>query len=584
MTPEFTVATVAGTISWVLLLSATALAFAKARRAQRELWRTTKDMAGHAEQLRLLNRFTFLLTQETRRHGVARAATEFFVQEMGAGRAVFWRPDSEGEPEAPWLSFPSEEDGREVPPTLPEAQRIILARTAGRGTTPLLLTPDRQDQRPQPLQRAADAPAQGFAFYIPLHGSPREGVLEVYSGPEPWGPERWELLGPLTTELTNALRRARHYEEVQERADVDFVTGLFNHRFMQAYLHKLVSAGASRGRKFAVLLMDVNDFKSFNDTYGHSVGDRVLQVVANQLRLMTDGEGMVGRFGGDEFIVVLPGHGRLEAGAFAQAFQDWLTNYAFKTPLGGAVPIVVSTGLAVFPDDGGQRQELLAAADARLYQCKRSAANGRKRSSHAKPQPGLGVFGFLDSLVTSIDSRDHYTRAHCESTAEYAVTLAQEIGLSPSAQRTLRLAALLHDVGKICIPDHILHKPGALTADEFEVIKHHVSIAENLIVDVPDAEEVRMIARHHHERFDGSGYPDGLQGEEIPFLARILALADAFSAISLDRPYRRGLARDEAYAELQRVAGTQLDPELVKSFGRVVVALENEPVPTAAAF
>ena len=116
------------------------------------------------------------------------------------------------------------------------------------------------------------------------------------------------------------------------------------------------------------------------------------------------------------------------------------------------------------------------------------------------------------------------------------------------------------------------------------MIKHHVSIAEDLIVDVPDAEEVRMIARHHHERFDGSGYPDGLRGEGIPLLARILALADAFSAITLDRPYRRGLARDEAYAELQRVAGTQLDPELVKSFGRVVVALEDEPVSAAAAF
>jgi len=390
MTPEFTAATVAGTIAWVLLLFASVLAIVKARQARGEMWRTTRELARRAEQLRLLNRFTFLLTQETRRQGVARATTEFLVQEMGAGRAVFWRPDSEGEPEAPWLSFPAEEDARGAPPTLPEAQRIIMARTAGRGTTPLVLAADAQDQRPQPLHRAAGAPAQGFALYIPLHGSPREGVLEVYAGREPWEPERWELLGPLTAELTNALRRARHYEEVQERADVDFVTGLFNHRFMQSYLHKLISADAARGRKFSVLLMDVNDFKSFNDTYGHSVGDRVLQVVANQLRLMTDREGVVGRFGGDEFIVVLPGHGRQEAGAFAQAFQDWLTNYAFKVSGGKAVPIVVSAGLAVFPDDGERRQELLASADARLYQCKRSGVNGKKPSRHADSQPGPG--------------------------------------------------------------------------------------------------------------------------------------------------------------------------------------------------
>ena len=144
MTPEFTAVTVAGTIAWVLLLFASVLAIVKARRARGEMWKTTRDLARRAEQLRLLNRFTFLLTQETRRHGVARAATEFFVQEMGAGRAVFWRPDSEGEPEAPWLSFPDEENARGAPPTLPEAQRIIMARTAERGTTPLFLAADAQ--------------------------------------------------------------------------------------------------------------------------------------------------------------------------------------------------------------------------------------------------------------------------------------------------------------------------------------------------------------------------------------------------------------------------------------------------------
>src|SRR3990172_93778 len=215
ISPELTAATVAGTIAWVLLLSASVVATVKARRSRGEMCGIPRALPRRPEQLRLLNRFTFLLTQETRRHGVARAATEFFVQEMGSGRAVFWRPDSEGDPEAPWLSFPSEKDAGGAPPALPEAQRIILARTAGRGTTPLVLTAYAQDQRPQPLPPAADAPAQGFALYIPLHGSPREGVLEVYSGPESWGPERWELLGPLTTELTNALRRARHYEEVQ---------------------------------------------------------------------------------------------------------------------------------------------------------------------------------------------------------------------------------------------------------------------------------------------------------------------------------------------------------------------------------
>ena len=579
--PEFAAITGVGAAVLILLLLAAVLAIVKTGRTRAEMEGKIQELARHSHQLRLLNRLAFLLAQESRRRGCARSATEFFVQEMGTGRAVYWRPDSEGEPEAPWLSFP--DDGHsDAPALLPEAQRIILARAAARGSVPLILSSDSQDQRPQPL-RMADAPAQGFTLYIPIGDSPREGVLEIYSGRERWEPPMWELLAPLTAEFTGALRRARHYEEIQEQADLDFVTGLFNHRFMQGYLQRLVSAGAARERKFAVLLMDVDNFKTFNDTYGHSMGDRVLQLLANQLKLMTDKVGIVGRFGGDEFIVVLPGHAGEEAWTFAQAFQDWITNYTFKIPGGQTVPIFVSWGIAAFPEDSEQRQELLAVADARLYQSKRSRPRG---PNHGRRQldrkAGLGIFGFLDRLVTSVDSKDHYTRAHCESTAEYALMLAQEIGLSPSAQRILRLAALLHDVGKICIPDEILRKPGELTAEEFAVIKHHVSIAENLIVDVPNAEEVREIARHHHERFDGSGYPDGLKGEDIPFLARVLALVDAFSAMTLDRPYRNGLPREEAYAELQRVAGAQLDPELVKAFRRVITAPEDATAVSSA--
>ncbi len=574
--PESAAIIIAGVAAWSLLLLATMLAIVKAWRAGREMESRTRELARRSEQLRLLNRISFLLSRETQRRGVARVGMEFLVHEMGVGRAVFWRPDREGEPEAPWLSFP--EDGQSAaPPLLPEVQRIILARTAGRGSAPIILRRDSQDQRPQPLL-ITGAPTSGFVLYIPLRGgSPREGVLEVYSGQKPWGPDHWELLCPVAAQFGGALQRARHYEEMRQRADLDFVTGLFNHRFMQVYLQHLVTAEAARERSFAVLLMDVDNFKTMNDTYGHSLGDRILQAVADQLKLMTDRVGAVGRFGGDEFIVVLPNHSRQEACTFAQAFQDWLANYTLTTPGGQRITIVVSWGLAVFPEDGDRRQELLAVADARLYQCKRPDPHSGGQRRNRRGRPALGIFGFLEGLVAAVDNKDHYTRAHCESTAEYALMLAQEIGLSPSAQRTLRLAALLHDVGKICIPDGILRKPGQLTPEEFAVIKHHVSIAEHLIVDVPDAEEVREIACHHHERFDGSGYPDGLREEQIPCLARILAVADAFSAMTLDRPHRKALPGEEAYAELQRVAGTQLDPDLVQAFGRALTAPEEEP-------
>jgi diguanylate cyclase (GGDEF)-like protein len=325
--------------------------------------------------------------------------------------------------------------------------------------------------------------------------------------------------------------------------------------------------------------LDVDDFKAFNDNLGHAAGDRVLQTVADQLKLMTDKVGIVGRSGGDEFMVVLPDHSGGDAEAFIEAFQDWLSLGA--PAVNGMFRVNVSGGYAVFPQDAHDRQELLAAADARLYKAKHRAQRLRPHYAGAGDEaaPSLGVYGLLDRILSSIDVRDSYTRLHCEKTAEYAIILAQQLGLSPSAQRTLRLAALLHDVGKVGIPDGILRKPGPLSAEEFEVIKHHISIADHLIVDIPNADEVRKLVRSHHERWDGGGYPQGLKDEEIPYLARILSVADAFSAITLDRPYRRRLPDDEACAELERAAGTQLDPDLVRSFSETVRRLAGESVP-----
>jgi diguanylate cyclase (GGDEF)-like protein len=329
--------------------------------------------------------------------------------------------------------------------------------------------------------------------------------------------------------------------------------------------------GDDGGAPFAVLTISVDNLQAFVEVYEPPVGDRVLLAVADQLKLMTDGVGIAGRFGDDGFVVVLPDHDRAEASAFAQAFQDWLATYTFGAPGGLSLPIVISSGLAVCPDDGVDRRALTELARSRLDASR--AANGR----------GDGAGVVLDSMIAAADGKDQYARAHREATARYAVLLAQEMGATPASQRTLRLAALLHDVGQIGIPEEILRKPGGLTEEEFAVIKHHVTIAERLIVDVPNAPEVRELVRHHHERYDGGGYPDGLRGKQIPRPARMLAVADAFSAMTLDRPYRLGLSPARAYAELRRVAGSQLDPELVKTFGRVLARLEREAASYAPA-
>lgn len=547
-------------------------------RRRNRLLREALRLSLDNEQLRRINRISVLLARERRARAVARALAEAVVQELGASRAVYWSPGPEGQPEAPWVSVPEGGDNPPLLPALDEFRRHALACSAASAGGPLVLAGG-GEAAPEPFC-PSHTPRGPFVLYVPLRGGIPLGVLEVFADGSTWGPYRWRVLAEVLPQAETALERARHFEEMQELAHTDYVTGLFNHRFIQSYLQRLIPIAAARRRPVSVLLLDVDNFKTLNDTYGHSMGDRVLQIIAGQLKLMTDGVGLVGRYGGDEFIVVLPGRSRSQAQAFLQAFCDWLTNLRCPWFSGQSIPIRLSCGIAVFPEDGEQRQQLLAVADARLYQAKRSAGGAYRRRA-GEGGRSEGVLGLLDGLVASVDSRDRYTRAHCEATAEYAILLAQELGLSPAAQRTLRLAALLHDVGKICIPDHILRKPGRLSPEEFAVIKHHVAIAEHLIVDVPNAEEVRLLARHHHERFDGSGYPDGLRGEQIPYLARVLSVADTFSAITLDRPYRRGLPLPQAYQELQRVAGSQLDPELVAAFGRVVSRLcqQGEPAP-----
>ncbi len=537
------------------------LAISRAARAQASASLSASGLAGCKEQMWLLDRLCGLLASENRHRRIAGRALDFFVHELGASHAVYWKPEASGEPAEPALArCPC--GHAEAGSTLSATERAILARNAARQGAPVMVTAGGEPTTFDPA-----APPQGpFALFLPMTASGQpQGVLEIEANGSSWSRDRWEMVESLVNHVALALERGRRFEEMRQRADEDFTTGLYNGRFVHSYLHRLLAMAGRRGRKVAILLLDVDNFKSINDSLGHGTGDRVLQSVADQLRLMAEGVGIVGRSGGDEFMVVLPDAGRAEAESFAQAVQDWLSQGTAVVK--GLFRLRVSCGFAVYPDDAQDRQELLAVADTRLYEAK-----GRGRSAvfaHAgngQGQRSLGVFGLLDQLVDTIHSRDHYTRVHCERTAEYAVLLAQRLGLSPSVQRTLRLAGLLHDVGKIAVPERILRKPGPLSDGETEILRHQQELASYLIADIPNALEVRRVVRHSRERWDGTGYPDGLQGEEIPYLSRILAVADTFAAITMDRPYRSGVPPVDACRELMAAAGSQLDPELVRTF------------------
>ncbi|MHB1004848.1 MAG: diguanylate cyclase [Chloroflexota bacterium] len=380
-----------------------------------------------------------------------------------------------------------------------------------------------------------------------------------------WQPTDLQLAHSIGAQWGVALENARRYESVAYLADRDPVTELLNHRAAHRAIAQEVERAGRSGGCFAVLILDLDNFKLFNDTYGHPVGDRVLREVGIVLTEQKRAYDVVGRYGGDEYLVLLPDTGLDGALAFAERARAALRERPYLNAEGAEVPVRGSFGIAVYPDSGGSVNELVARADTNLYESKlhggdtvyHDASNGDAKT------PKVSTFGVLDALVTAIDRRDCYTRRHSEDVTRIALDIAQSLGLSDQSERTLRIAGLLHDVGKIGVPNHILRKPGRLDEGELAIVRQHVEIGEMIIKEVPHLNEVLAAVSSHHERYDGAGYPRGLKGEEIPLLGRILAVADCYSAMTTDRPYRQALTPEQAQSELRRVAGAQVDPMIV---------------------
>lgn len=532
------------------------------------------ELAARNDQLWLVNRLCSLLERENDRRSVGNRLIDFWFEEFEATGVACWMTNVYGAVEMPDPARFSAASGRV---SLPDTERVVLARNASRDWRPLVVEETNQPRALDPSR----PPTGSFLMFLPLVGDDIcEGVLEVAGSASGWRFGRWQLLTTIAGQIAAALQRARAYDQLQQRAEEDYVTGLFNHGYMQSYLEKAMQESDSTDEPLALMFFDVNDFKSFNDTLGHGAGDRVLQIVADKLRLMSQGLGVVGRSGGDEFMIIMPRRTADDADKFIKTFQTWLAERA--PAINGVYRIRVSCGHAIYPIDAHNRHELLAAADVSLYQNKRKTSLHSRAGGDPEESPPLGVYGLLDRLVENVHCRDPYSRKHSEATADYAIVLARHLGLSPSAEKTLRLASLLHDVGKIGVPETLLAKPGPLSEGEFDVVKHQLSIAEQLIVDIPNAQEVRSLVLLHHERWDGTGYPRGLHGEEIPYLARLLSVADAFAAITLDRPYKKGLTVKQALREIRKGARTQFDPSVVAAFCEAMAGNADKPAEEVA--
>ncbi|MDQ2689266.1 MAG: diguanylate cyclase [Chloroflexota bacterium] len=374
-------------------------------------------------------------------------------------------------------------------------------------------------------------------------------------------------------------RLTRQHRQLIEATRRDSLTGLLNHGAAVSELADAVESARRSEDRIGVALIDVDGFRLFNDTHGHEAGDKVLVTVA-QIVATVGGPAGIARYGPDEFVIMRPGAGVDEIRDVVDRLRAELEQASVQFGDSEALPISISAGICAFPDHATSVTDLLSAAAVALAEAKASGGDSVRVAQVGEEERVVtGSFDILQGLVIAVDTKDRYTKRHSEDVARYAVFLARRVGLDDEMLRTIQLAGLLHDIGKIGIPDVILRKPSKLTAEEYGMFQQHVALGEAIVRDVPNAELVRAGILHHHERWDGNGYLAGLEGDEIPLIGRILAVADAFSAMTTTRPYRKALPLTEALKRLGDAAGGQLEEGLVTEFIAGIETAPDAPLP-----
>jgi diguanylate cyclase (GGDEF)-like protein len=425
-----------------------------------------------------------------------------------------------------------------------------------------------------PTDGARDGETRGgraiVRFRVAARGHQIGAVTLVRGADAPFAEQELKLLRLLVDELAIALQNARDYREKLEQAIRDPLTGLYNRRFLFEALGKELARTERYGGDASLVIFDVDDFKSINDDHGHAVGDQVLREIGRVAESVVRPSDSFARIGGEEFALLLPETAQLDALLIAERLRTALSRSAILPDR----RVTVSGGVASCPHDAVDAEELHRRADAALYWAKRNgkdlcAVASEVADVHVGDTERDGLLAHLYALVAGIDAQHLHTRDHSENVAAYAVALGQALGLEKERIVKLRRAALLHDVGKVSISRDVLEKPSRLTDDEFEQMKLHAGVGSAMLAHAGLAEEAEWV-RHHHERFDGRGYPDGVAGEAIPLEARIIFVADSFEAMTSDRPYRAGMPVEDALAELRRCSGTQFQPEIVATLERLV--------------
>lgn len=372
----------------------------------------------------------------------------------------------------------------------------------------------------------------------------------------------------------------QHRENTLHLANIDELTGVYNHRYFQNSLSEHIENADKLNKVLGLLFIDIDHFKYYNDLYGHSAGDVVLNRFGEIFKKNVREDDVIARYGGEEFAIILPDTCEEEAIEIGNRLRDAIENTHFEgeenQPNGN---LTISIGVSCYPIKAKNKKELINTADDALYRAKFFNKN-RVESYYSVleelkediDEKHIDLISSIKTLISVINAKDRYTYAHTDRVVIYCELMANHLNLSENDRKTLRYGAYLHDIGKIQISKDVLNKIGKLTDEEWNLLKSHPENGAQIVRTVTALSEVLPLILHHHEWYDGTGYPNGIKGDEIPYLVRILSVADSFDAMTSNRPYHKRKTYEQAVEELKRCSSTQFDPDMVLEFVRM---LEN---------